>query len=123
MKKILIIISGFILLISSQLSNAQDTPDYFVGDWKVVIQGTPNGDAKMEMHLERIDGTLTGNIKNEGMDAITISKVEEKEESITVYYSAVGYDVNMLFKKKDPNNIDGSLMDMFDLKGERVVKK
>jgi len=75
----------------------------------------------MEIHLERVDGKLTGNIKNEGIEAVQISKVEESENSITIYYNAAGYDLYMSLKKKDQNNLDGRLLNMFDAKGERIA--
>ncbi|MDX8341160.1 hypothetical protein SLH46_18320 [Draconibacterium sp. IB214405] len=123
MKKILVIITSLILLLSFNLSYGQDDADYFVGNWDVVVKGTPSGDAKMKMHLERAEGKLTGNIKPEGVDAVEISKVNEEENKITVYYSAAGYDLYMSFEKKDPNNCEGSLINMFDAKGERIEEE
>jgi len=123
MKISLVIISSFILLLSFQSSYAQDNSDYFVGNWNVVVEGTPAGDAKMEMHLERVDGKLTGTIKNEGMDAVKISKLEETENEITVSFSAAGYDLYMTLKKKDNDNLNGRYLNMFDAKGERIIEE
>ncbi|WP_340112948.1 hypothetical protein [Maribellus mangrovi] len=123
MKKKFSIITGLFLLISVQFSVAQNTPDYFVGDWDVVAKATPNGDAKMKMHIERVDGKLTGSIKNEGIDAVKISKVEEAENEITIYFSAAGYDLYMTLKKKDNDNLDGRYLNMFDVEGKRTIEK
>jgi len=123
MKKIFVIIPSLILLFSFQFSFAQDNSDYFVGNWDVVVENTPNGDAKMKMNLERVDGKLTGNIKNEGIEAVKIRKVDESENSITVYYSAAGYDLYMSLKKKDNNNLEGKYLNMFDAKGKRVLEE
>ncbi len=123
MKKVFIIITSFILLLSFQFSNAQDSSDFYVGNWNVVAEGTPAGDVKMEMHLERIDGKLNGNIKIEGIDAVKISRVEEKESMITIYYSAGGYDLFLSFKKIDSNTLDGKYVNMFNAKAKRITEK
>lgn len=122
MKKILVITTSLILLLSFNLSYGQDGSDYFLGNWDVVVKSTPNGDAKMKMHLERVDGKLTGTIKNEGMDAVKISKLEEADNEITVYFTASGYDLYMSLKMKDNNNLEGRYLNMFDAIGKRVLE-
>ena len=123
MKKKLFIVTGLIILIAFHFSYAQDNSDYFVGNWKVVIKGTPAGDAKMDMQLERVDGKLAGTVKNEGMDAVKISKLEEAENEITIYFKAAGYDLYMTLKKKDSDNLDGRYLNMFDVEGKRTLEK
>jgi hypothetical protein len=61
MKKLLFV--GLVSLILLAGAFAQNVTDYFAGDWNVVVIGTPNGDAKMIMHLERADGKLKGEIR------------------------------------------------------------
>ena len=108
-------------------SRAQDAPktDYFVGKWTVVAEGTPNGDTKFLVALERKDGKLGGSILDpaSGKETSKIDKVEEKEKSVTVYFVGGGYDVYLMLEKKDDDHVTGSLMDMFDAKGERVKAK
>ncbi len=123
MKNKLIILTGLILFISIQFSSAQTKSDYFVGNWDVVAKATPNGDAKMKMHLERVDGKLTGTIKNEGIDAVKISKVVETEDEITISFSAAGYDLYMSLKRKDDNNVTGRYLNMFDTEGKRTSEE
>ena len=123
MKKILKITLSLIFLLSFYFSNAQDSSNFYVGDWNVVAEGTPVGDVKMEMHLEYIDGKLTGTIKNEGIDAVKINKVEEKESTITIYYNAGGYDLFLSFKKIDSNTLEGKYLNMFDAKAKRITEK
>lgn len=123
MKKVKMILSTvFILLVAIGTQANDSDPDYFVGDWKVVLKGTPSGDAKMVMHLERVDGKLTGEMRAEGIDPSEFKTVSEKEEEITVNYMTMGYDINITFKKVDDNNLKGSLMGMFDATGERIVE-
>ncbi|MBS1521371.1 MAG: hypothetical protein JST50_10270 [Bacteroidetes bacterium] len=114
----------FLLLFSFLGAGAQATsgPDYFVGKWSVTAAGTPNGDAKFIVNLQRTDGKLDGTIETAepGKAPTKIDKVEEKDNSITVYFVGGGYDVYLNLQKKDDDHVAGSLMDMFDAKGERM---
>lgn len=110
------------LMAVSTLSFAQSAPDYFAGDWKVLVKGTPSGDAEMIMHLERVDGKLVGEMKAEGMDATKFQQVAEKETSVTVYYNTMGYDISITLNKVDDDHVKGNLLGMFDATGERVVQ-
>jgi hypothetical protein len=56
-------------------------------------------------------------------ETIKFTNVEEKENSVTVYFNASGYDVYMTLEKKDDNHVTGSMMDMFDVSGERVTEE
>lgn len=122
MKKVGLFLAVVFCVLSSLKMNAQVPADFFVGKWSVMVTGTPNGDAKMLVNLERKDGKLTGGITNpDAAEPTKFSNVEEKENSVTVYFSASGYDVYLTLEKKGDNKVEGSMMDMFDAKGERVV--
>ena len=54
-----------------------------------------------------------------GTEISKLSNVELKDTTITLYFTAQGYDVNMLLNKKDDDHVTGSLMSMFDAEGER----
>lgn len=122
MKKLLSIL---VLLIAFTFqSNAQAAKDYFPGKWSVVIEGTPDGDAKMTLNLERKEGKLSGTLSTEkSTEPIKISKIDEEEKSITVYFTVESYDVNMLLEKKDDDNVTGNVMGMFEVKGQRVKEE
>ncbi|MCG6190359.1 hypothetical protein [Maribellus maritimus] len=122
MKKVGFILTLVASLFVSLISNAQQPEDYFLGDWDVVVEGTPNGDAKMTMHLERVDGKLKGEMRTEGdAGVIKIEKIDEKETSLSMYYFAGGYDISMDFDKVDKNNIKGNLLGMFTARGIRKL--
>lgn len=121
MKRILILLGVLSICISSQAEVA-DTSSYFTGKWNVTVYGTPQGDANMLITFERKEGKLTGYVS----DPVTkneISKldlVEENTDSVTIYFNAGGYDVNILLKKKDDTHAEGTLMGMFETKAERL---
>ena len=111
------------LLFASQ-AHAQAPTDYFPGKWKVTIYGTPNGDAAMIFQLERKDGKLTGTVRDStDKEMSKISKVDEKDSSINVFFTTQSYDVNVFLKPAPVDSVKGTLMDMFDAKGIRLKDK
>ena len=108
----------------SMVMKAQDKPsDYFLGKWDVLVQGTPSGDAKMNMVLAMVDGKMQGGLQDEkGVITTKFDKIEGKNDSLTVYFVGNGYNVYITLDKKEDNKAVGSLMDMFDATAVRVVE-
>ena len=122
-KKLNAIIAGFCFMFLAVTAQAQSTTgaEYFTGKWSVLIKGTPNGDGKMLVTLEKLDTTLTGTIQDStGQLNTKIDKVEIDGDKITLYFNTQGYDVNLEMDKKDDDHVIGSMMGMFDAEGERV---
>lgn len=110
-------------LVFSIGAKAQASGDFFIGKWDVLSTGLPSGDAKSIVTFERKDGKLIGTMAEAKKPNVNVfRKVEEKENSVTAYFTASGYDVYIFLEKKDDNNVIGSLMDMFDCTGVRIVE-
>ncbi len=78
----------------------------------------------MNFLFERKDGKLTGIVRDSiDKEILKITQIDEKEKTITAYFNAQGYDVNLLLEPIDADRVKGSLMGMFDAKGERVKTK
>jgi hypothetical protein len=122
MKMFKSIFAGLFLLLLIPGAKAQtSSADYFAGKWNVLVKGLPQGDTKMFIVLEKKDTTMTGVVQDStGNQVSKIDKVELNGGTATVYFSAQGYDVNLVMNKKDDDHITGSLMGMFDAEGERV---
>src|SRR5690349_1395367 len=123
MKKACFFFAGLFFLLLSFNVNAQSKAgaDYFVGKWSVLIKGTPNGDAKMIFVLENKNDSIVGIVQDSiGTEISKISNVVLTDTSATVYFTAQGYDVNVVMNKKDDDHVTGSLMGMFDADGERI---
>jgi hypothetical protein len=123
MKKLSLFFTGLLLLVLSLSANAQSKTgaDYFVGKWNVLIKGTPNGDARMFIILEQKDTTMTGSVQDSaGVEMSKISSIELKDTTVTVYFTAQGYDVNLVMDKNGDDHVIGNLMGMFDAEGDRV---
>lgn len=125
MKHFNLIFSGLFFLLLSTIANAQSKTgaDYFTGTWNVLVKGTPNGDARMWIVLEKKDTTMVGSVEDStGKEISKITNIEMNDTTATVYFNAQGYDVNLEMDKKGDDHITGSLMGMFDAIGDRVKK-
>ena len=124
MKKGFLFAALFFLLLSLNVKAQTSTANYFAGKWSVLVKGTPNGDVKMNFILENNNDTLTGIVQDTtGAEISKISGVDQKENEITIYFTAQGYDVNVVLAKKDDDHANGSLMGMFDAEGERIKQQ
>lgn len=123
MKKVSAIFAGLFLLLLSSTSNAQTAPakDYFVAKWDLLMEGLPQGDPRLIVDLQRKDGKLTGTVLDSTKKEIAkITQVDETPTSVTVYFTAQDYDVNLAINKKDEDNVTANLMGMFEGKGIRM---
>lgn len=123
MKKYSVLFTGlfFLLLSFNVYAQSKTGADYFAGKWNVLLKGLPQGDTKMFVILNKTDTTMAGVIQDStGNEVSKISKTELTDSSVVIYFTAQGYDVNLLMAKKDDDHITGSMMSMFDAEGERV---
>jgi hypothetical protein len=114
-----------ILFIGIAISGSAQAPavsDFYVGKWDVVVIGTPQGDAKMVLSLNRKDGKLAGEILNPtDSTSVPLTSIEEAAENkLSINFSMMGYDLNIPFEKADDDNIKGLLMGMFETKAKRI---
>ena len=123
MNKLRVILTSTFIVCLSLAATAQVSPgvEYFAGKWKVLVKGTPDGDSKMFVVLDRKDTTLAGIIQDTtGTEITKITKLELGEKQLTIYFTAQGYDVYLVMDKKDEDHFTGTLMGMFESEGERV---
>ena len=123
MKKIGSLAAGLFFLILSLGAKAQSKggADYFVGKWRVLITGTPYGDLRRVYVIEKKDNGLTGIVQDStGNEVAKCSKVEVKDNELSLYYQAMGNDISVLLIRKDEDHVTGSVLGMFDAKGERI---
>ena len=124
MKRATVIAAGLLSLVLSFNAHAQSKTgaDFFAGKWNVLISGTPYGDLKRVYILEKKDNGLAGTVLDgaTGKEISKCSKVDLKENEVTLYYTALGNDVSVVLTKKDDDHVTGNAMGMFDVKGERV---
>ena len=124
MKKLLVFFIGFFTLLTFTVSAQAQNKDYFVGKWDISITGTPQGDGHATLQLERKDGKLVGTFAPPEQQVVKINRVEEDGDEITVYFTSnSGYDVYLYIAKVDENNVEGSMMDMFDATGKRIIEE
>ena len=123
MKKLSSLFAGSFFLLLSVGIHAQSKTgsDFFAGKWNVLITGTPYGDLKRVYVLEKKDNGLAGTVLDStGKEISKCSKVEVKDNAVTLYYTALGNDVSIVLTKKDEDHVTGKALGMFDAKGERI---
>lgn len=122
MKKAFLIIAGIILFVSQLTFAQENNADFFLGKWNCTVSGTPNGDAKFVLKVEKNEAAMAAFIIGEDGKSTKVDRVETKPNAITVYWFAEGYDVYMTVTKKEDGKVEGDLMSMFTAKIERVVE-
>ena len=122
MKKLSSLVAVLIVFALSFNANAQaPAGDYFAGKWDLLIEGLPQGDPSMIVSLQRKDGKLEGAILDSTQkETAKITRVDESDKAVTVYFSTQGYDVTLEMNKQDEDHITANLMGMFDAKGVRI---
>lgn len=117
-----IILTGLLFLFTSSILFAnQLNDDFFADRWQVQIFDTPDGDHTMVMALKRDGDNLTGWFEGPDGTRAEIERIQEAENSITVYWTAEGYYVSLQLDKKDDNNLTGNLLHMFNSTAERII--
>ena len=130
MKQFRLFLTGVLVLLVTSGVHAQaksDTqsqakPDYFAGKWNVLVKGTPGGDSKMTLTFERQDTALVATLKDStGNETVKVDKVMENDQSVTIYFTAQGYNVDLVLERKDDDHVTGNLMNgMFEAEGDRI---
>ena len=124
MKKLISLFIGLFFLFLSFISNAQSKAgaDFFAGKWNVLVTGTPYGDLKRVYILEKKDNALSGTVLDgaTGKELAKCSKVDVKDNEVTLYYTSLGTDVDVVLTKKDEDHVAGKALGMFDVSGERI---
>ena len=124
MKKLNLTLAVILGVFFSSGATAQTISDYYPGKWIVAASGTPEGDVKMTFYLERKDGKLTGTVQDStGKIKRVITSIEEKDKTISLYFSVPGYDLSLVLDPVDDDHVKGSLLGMFDANGVRIKEK
>ncbi len=95
--------------------------DQFAGEWLMKIFGTPQGDAVMDLSLQRKEGELSGVIvpQGGGGEPTPIDKIEEDNGQLTLHFKMGGFNLNVKLQQEDTDTLSGKLMGMFEVKVSR----
>ena len=111
------------LLVCNLRSSAQsqEAPDFFVGKWTVLVKGTPQGDVKLVLSVEKKDTSLAAVILDSTGGAFAkVDKIVRNQTAMTAYFSALGYDLYLEMNKKDEDHLVGNLVGQFEAEAERI---
>lgn len=111
------------LFIAFTAKSQKSGADYFLGKWNLLVKGLPDGDTKMSINLEKKDTAYVGAISDStGKEISKFSKVELKDTTVTVFFTAQGYDVFVRLDKKGDDHVEGTMLEMFETVGDRAKK-
>lgn len=117
-----------VMLFTSMTMFAQSNKsneDFFIGKWTLFVEGLPTGDAEMLLVIQKdAEGNLGGTIGGtDGSGTNKLTKVEIKDNTLQVNFMGGGYDVPVYLDREDDGTISGSMNDMFDCTGKKIVEK
>jgi hypothetical protein len=118
-----LLLSAILLLAATLGANAQsqEAPDYFTGKWTVLVKGTPNGDVKLVLSIDRKDTALTAVVLDTtGGEFAKVDRIVRKDTALTAYFSAMGYDLYLEMTRKDDDHMTGNLVGMFEAEATRI---
>lgn len=130
-KLLLTALLAFALSIAAQENNKEKNgkesvsmEEFFTGQWKLLVEGMPQGDAEMLLVIEKKDGKLQGTFGGMNGEAITnLTKVKIEGKTLTVNFMGGGWDVPMYLDKEKDGTISGNMNDMFDVTGKKIVEE
>jgi hypothetical protein len=112
------------LLLAATLTagaQSQEAPDYFTGKWTVLVKGTPNGDVKLVLSIEKKDTALAAVVLDTtGGEFAKVDRIVRKDTALTAYFSAMGYDLYLEMTRKDDDHMTGNLVGMFEAEATRI---
>lgn len=119
---IIMVVMAFVFVTIQSNAQDQNFEQFYLGKWQLTAYGLPQGDIEMLVMFEKKDGKMCGKIStvDDNSEAIAFTKVELEGGSITAYYTAQGYDVYFVLEQEEGGKVKGSMMDMFDMEGEKV---
>lgn len=122
---LMIIVMLFTSLTTFAQSENKSGEDFFLGKWDLFVEGLPTGDAEMLLVVQKdADGNLEGTIGGtDGSATSKLTKIEIKENSMQVNFLGGGYDVPVYLDREEDGTISGSMNDMFDCTGKKIVEK
>lgn len=108
----------------AQSSNQSDEA-FFIGKWNLFVEGLPTGDAEMLLVIQKdaedkLCGTIGG---TDGSATNKLTKVVIKDKTLQVNFLGGGYDVPVYLDREKDGTISGSMNDMFDCTGKKIVEK
>lgn len=108
----------------AQSSNQSDE-EFFLGKWNLFVEGLPTGDAEMLLVIQKdAEGKLGGTIGGtDGSATNKLTKVVIKDKTMQVNFMGGGYDVPVYLDREKDGTITGSMNDMFDCTGKKIVEK
>lgn len=124
MKKLnLFFLAGILFMCFFSISATAQQKNIFIGKWNVLVEDTPNGDTNIIIVFFEKEGTIEGTLYDTATQKVSkFNKIENKEKSITAFFTAQGAPGYFSFEKDKENQdkIIGTMTDIFNARGTRI---
>ena len=123
MKRLVLMIVMFASFATMMMGQDVTPENYYIGKWKLLVEGLPSGDTEMLLVIsKKADGKYEGTLGDlDGSNATKLTKVVIEDGELSVNYFADGYDIPVYFEKSGDDGLTGSMNDMFDITGKRII--
>ena len=123
MRKVLFVL---IMLMAGTATFAQTSnEDFFIGNWKLSVDGLPTGDKEMLLIIvKNEEGQLEGGFgRMDGSEFSELTDIIIKDNTLQVYFVGGGFNVSMSLNRKEDGSVTGNIMDMFECTGTKIDEK
>ncbi|WP_346860843.1 hypothetical protein [uncultured Draconibacterium sp.] len=100
-------------------ATAQQANARFAGLWSLKGEGSLEH-TQMVMKLELEGERLVGAIRMDESEPVRISRIDQQDTTVLVYFTISGTNVNIRFQSVDQGHISGKVMGVLPVKGERL---
>ncbi len=111
-----------ILFAAIQISFAAYAQD-FTGCWTLQATGLPYDDGKLGLTVNYENGVYTGILDQGNGSNVELSYLIVKDKHLSAQYDAMGFKVTITLDLLEDDTLEGSIMGMYDLKGNRAKDK
>lgn len=108
------------LLSTQSFAQKKFAASFYKGDWYFEVKDIPQGELTGVLSFSHNGSALSSYFVNDrNGDTIRVDKINVADTSITLFFSAMGQNVELTLKPEDEQHIAGTVMDTYPLLAAR----
>lgn len=93
---------------------------FYKGDWDFEVKDVPQGELTGVLNFTHNGSSLSSYfVSDNNGDTIRVDKINLADTSITLFFSAMGQDIELTLRPEDEQHITGTVMDTYPLLAAR----
>ena len=123
MKRMMFFAMVLLMSLASFAQEKKSNEEFFLGKWQLMVEGLPTGDVEMQLTINKDDnGGLQGTVKLlDGSESVNPAEVKMKGNTLMINFYAGDNNIPIKLEKKGEGSVVGSMYDMFEVSGKRLV--